>query len=78
LGESDTGTKLFRGGGRAYREAEKEYTLEKTPVDWAMAQNNLGTALAAWGPRTRTRRDSRKPWPYSEERSRSARAKRFR
>lgn len=29
----------------AYREALKERTREKAPLDWAATQNNLGTAL---------------------------------
>jgi tetratricopeptide (TPR) repeat protein len=35
----------------AYREALKEYTRERVPLDWAMTQNNLGNALTAWGVR---------------------------
>src|SRR5262249_29262111 len=29
----------------AYREALKEFTRERVPLDWAAAQNNLGNAL---------------------------------
>jgi tetratricopeptide (TPR) repeat protein len=35
----------------AYREALKEYTREQVPLDWAMTQNNLGTALQTLGER---------------------------
>ncbi len=35
----------------AYREALKEYTRERVPLDWAMMQNNLGAALSALGER---------------------------
>jgi hypothetical protein len=30
---------------------EKEYTRERTPLDWAATQNNLGNALRALGKR---------------------------
>ena len=35
----------------AYTEALKERTRERVPLDWAMTQNNLGTALATLGER---------------------------
>jgi hypothetical protein len=35
----------------AFREALKEWTRERVPLDWAMTQNNLGTALSALGGR---------------------------
>ena len=35
----------------AFREALKEWTRERVPLDWAMTQNNLGTALARLGER---------------------------
>ena len=35
----------------AYREALKERTRERVPLDWAMTQNNLGTALMRLGER---------------------------
>ena len=31
----------------AYREALKEWTRERVPLDWAGTQNNLGNALAS-------------------------------
>jgi hypothetical protein len=34
-----------------YREALKEWTRERVPLDWATTQNNLGTALATLGER---------------------------
>ena len=39
------------GPVEAYREALKEYTRERVPLDWAATQNNLGTALLALGER---------------------------
>jgi tetratricopeptide (TPR) repeat protein len=35
----------------AYREALKERRQERVPLDWAMTQNNLGTALWTLGER---------------------------
>jgi hypothetical protein len=35
----------------AYRTALAERTRERVPLDWAMTQNNLGTALRALGER---------------------------
>ena len=35
----------------AYRAALLEWTRERVPLDWAMAQNNLGNALRALGER---------------------------
>ena len=40
-----------RRGGRGYREALKECTRERVPLDWAMTQNNLGNALRILGER---------------------------
>jgi tetratricopeptide (TPR) repeat protein len=41
----------FRASARAYREALKEYTRERVPLDWASTQYNLGTALFRLGER---------------------------
>jgi hypothetical protein len=35
----------------SYREALKERTREKVPLDWAVTQNNLGNALMMLGER---------------------------
>ncbi len=35
----------------AYQDTLKEYTRERAPLDWAMAQNNLGVALSTFGER---------------------------
>jgi tetratricopeptide (TPR) repeat protein len=35
----------------AYRAALEEGTRERVPLDWAMTQNNLGTALSTLGAR---------------------------
>ena len=34
-----------QSGGRRLREALRERTRERVPLDWAMTQMNLGTAL---------------------------------
>ena len=34
-----------------YQEALKEWTRESVPLDWAMTQSNLGTALSILGER---------------------------
>jgi tetratricopeptide (TPR) repeat protein len=39
------GTAPLEEAAIAYREALKEWTRERVPLDWAMAQNNLGNAL---------------------------------
>jgi tetratricopeptide (TPR) repeat protein len=56
LGERESGAP---DGGRgrleeavaAYRAAFEEHTRARVPLDWAMTQNNLGTALATLGQR---------------------------
>ncbi len=35
----------------AYRDALEEFTRERVPLQWAMTQNNLGTALSTLGQR---------------------------
>ena len=35
----------------AFREALKEWTHERVPLDWARAQNNIGAALTRLGGR---------------------------
>ncbi len=35
----------------AHREALKEYSRERVPLQWAMTQNNLGNALQTLGER---------------------------
>ena len=37
----------------AYRAALQEYTRERVPLQWAMTQSNLGTALWTLGERTK-------------------------
>ena len=59
LGERESGTPAFAGAGSprleeavaAYRVALEERTRERVPLDWAMTQNNLGTALQTLGER---------------------------
>ena len=51
LGERETGTERLDEAVAAYREALKERTRERVPLDWAATQNNLGTALATLGER---------------------------
>ena len=47
----------------AYDAALEEYTRERTPLDWAMTQSNLGSALAALGEREAGRRGWSRRWP---------------
>jgi tetratricopeptide (TPR) repeat protein len=51
LGKRESGTARLEEAAVAYRELLKEWTQEKAPLDWAMTQNNLGTALWALGVR---------------------------
>ena len=51
LGERESGTAKLEEAIAAYREALKELTRERVPLDWAMTQNNLGTALSSLGER---------------------------
>src|SRR5205085_7058797 len=46
-------TRTWQRGRAAerYRNALQERTRERAPLDWAMTQNNLGTALGALGGR---------------------------
>ena len=45
LGERESGTARLEEAVAAFREALKEWTRERVPLDWAMTQNNLGNAL---------------------------------
>ena len=45
LGERESGTARLDEAVAAYREALKERTRERVPLDWALTQNNLGVAL---------------------------------
>ena len=51
LGERESGTAQLEEAVAAYREALKEWTRERVPLDWAMTQNNLGNALCRLGER---------------------------
>ena len=51
LGERDSGTTHLEEAVTAYREALKERTRDRVPLQWAMTQNNLGNVLAALGAR---------------------------
>ena len=51
LGERESGTARLDEAVAAYREALKERTRERVPLDWAMTQNNLGNALTKLGER---------------------------
>ena len=51
LGERESGTARLDEAVAAYREALKEWTRERVPLDWAMTQNNLGIALLRLGER---------------------------
>jgi len=51
LGERESGTERLLEAVEAYRDALKEWTRERVPLDWAMTQNNLGNALSTLGQR---------------------------
>jgi tetratricopeptide (TPR) repeat protein len=51
LGVRESGTEKLEEAVSAYREALKERTRERVPLDWAMTQNNLGAALSSLGER---------------------------
>ena len=51
LGERESGTGKLAEAVAAYREALKENTRERVPLQWAMTQNNLGNALKTLGER---------------------------
>jgi hypothetical protein len=51
LGEREAGTARPKEAVAACREALKEYTRERVPLDWAMTQNSLGNALSSLGSR---------------------------
>ena len=46
LGERESGTDRLNEAVAAYREALKEYTRRRVPLDWARTQMNLGNALS--------------------------------
>ena len=54
LGERESGTARLKEAVAALREALKERTRERVPLDWAMTQNNLGNALAIIGEREKS------------------------
>ncbi len=49
LGERESGTARLEEAVAAYREALKEMTRERVPLQWAMTQMNLGNALVNLG-----------------------------
>ena len=51
LGERESGTERLEQAVVAYRDALKEWTWEKVPLQWATTQNNLGNALQTLGQR---------------------------
>ena len=51
LGERESGTARLEEAVAAYREALKEDTRERVPLDWAKTQMNLGNALETLGER---------------------------
>jgi tetratricopeptide (TPR) repeat protein len=54
LGERESGTGKLEEAVAAYREALKEWTRERVPLDWATAQVNLGNALAVLAKRQKS------------------------
>ena len=63
LGERESGTAKLEEAVAAYREALKERTRERVPLDWATTQNNLGNALRRSGNARAARRSSKRPSP---------------
>src|SRR5262245_39752243 len=51
LGEREGDTARLEEAVAAFRDALKERTRERVPLDWAMTQNNLGIALRTLGER---------------------------
>jgi tetratricopeptide (TPR) repeat protein len=51
LGERERGTARLEEAVAAHREALKERTRDRMPLDWATTQNNLGIALGRLGER---------------------------
>jgi tetratricopeptide (TPR) repeat protein len=51
LGERESGTAKLEEAVAIYREALKEYTQARVPLNWAMTQTNLGIALQTLGER---------------------------
>jgi tetratricopeptide (TPR) repeat protein len=51
LGGRESGTTTLQQAVTSYREALKEFTRERSPLDWAETQDNLGTTLARIGAR---------------------------
>jgi tetratricopeptide (TPR) repeat protein len=51
LGEREPGTERLAQAVAAYREALKELTRERVPLDWARTQVNLGVTLRILGER---------------------------
>jgi tetratricopeptide (TPR) repeat protein len=47
--DEGTGEKRLEQAVAAYREALKEYTRERAPLDWGATQSNLGNALLSRG-----------------------------
>lgn len=52
LGEHESGTARLDQAVTAYREALKERTRDKVPLNWAMTQGNLGDLYIAWFDKT--------------------------
>lgn len=51
LGERESGTARLEEAVSVYRAALQERTRERVPLDWAMTQTNLGSALRRLGER---------------------------
>ena len=51
LEQRESGTQRLEEAVAACREALKEYTRERVPLQWTTTQNNLGNALARLGER---------------------------
>jgi len=73
LGEFASESTQLENAVEAYREALKEHTRERVPLDWAMTQNNLADALAALVRKRTAPHDSTRRSRPIARRSRNAR-----
>ena len=64
--EGPKGAELLAQAVSAYRSALEVYTREQLPQDWAVTQNNLGTALSGPGGSDRGAKRRRASGPGGE------------
>ena len=74
LGERENGTARLEEAVAAYRAALEERTRQRVPLEWAMTQKNLGTALLVLGGRENGTARWRRRWRRIAPRWRRERA----